>query len=271
MVSGHRPPRSHHKSLEGFHADVTRSFHSITLPKTEMGRCQVVDFRKSVQLLHPAPVLSSQPIMTRGRPQTLVQVYSVRANAGITEQKERQENAAADPEQARLKGLLIHSAFEAHIKQTDWLPEVLWPSFNPAFGYEDLLQALVQETRAEWHRLQNSELIQRLLSPANKYQAEVPVCALLNSKQLLRGRIDLVVESASEHMIIDYKTSSMPGAAKNYMAQIAAYCQAWQQIITDNKPVRGYILFTSQVSLHQIWPHSPIRQSDTSADYSFEQ
>ncbi|MDP9196667.1 MAG: double-strand break repair helicase AddA [Pseudomonadota bacterium] len=86
-------------------------------------------------------------------------------------------------------------------------------------------------------------------------QAEVPVVAVLDGR-VLSGQIDRLCLVDGEVWIVDYKTNRPPpddaaGVAPVYVAQLAAYREAFERIWPDRR-IRTFLLWTDVLRLMEI-------------------
>lgn len=87
---------------------------------------------------------------------------------------------------------------------------------------------------------------------------EYPIAGALQPETLLTGYLDLLAASASELVIVDFKTDPPPSAAvgityPGYVSQVRTYQQLIEATaLADQRRVRGALLFTADGALHWV-------------------
>lgn len=161
-----------------------------------------------------------------------------------TEPPSRSPLAPADDERRYKRGTIIHRLLQT-------LPDLPEPAreaaarrylARPALALDDAQQA---ETLAETLAVLAHPDFRALFGPGSL--AEVPVVGLIEG-QALSGRIDRLVVTGDEVIIIDYKTNRPPSrdvasVPPAYLAQLAAYRQALAAVYPDHR-IRSFLLWT---------------------------
>jgi len=130
----------------------------------------------------------------------------------------------------------------------------------------------ITSIRDETLAVLSNEAFAPLFGPGSK--AEVPVTGLFDG-YALSGQIDRLVVSASDVMVVDFKTNRSPPRDANsisqaYLFQMAAYRAALRSIYPDHK-VRCSLLWTSgpflteldNAQLDRTWSTAGTKNNDT--------
>ncbi len=108
-------------------------------------------------------------------------------------------------------GTLVHAAVEAHIEGTP-LPVL------------DDVSERAYRAFLRWQAQNNIEIIEQEIQ-------------LVSEEHEYGGTLDAVGVVDGEHILLDWKTSK--GVYKNYLLQLAAYAQLWNENCPDRKITKG--------------------------------
>ncbi len=148
-------------------------------------------------------------------------------------------------------GTVLHTLLETVMKAPDADVERLALS---ALQQQELPLDLVNEVVRTVEAVRQSDLWQRARS-AEQCLVEVPLVLPAGAGSpghalptVLRGVIDLAFRESSGWVIVDYKSeraqrTQLPALVTYYRPQVAAYAQAWQQIVDQPVTEQG-LLFT---------------------------
>jgi ATP-dependent helicase/nuclease subunit A len=142
-----------------------------------------------------------------------------------------------------LRGKLIHKLLEYLPDIADSEREILAKKFLDKYNKElsDIEQSEILSSVS--NILKNKDIVY-VFGAGSK--AEVPISGVLG-KYVLSGRIDRLLVTETEVLVIDYKTSRTPPKngiiPQNYLKQMASYKIALQQIYPD-KTIRCAVIWT---------------------------
>ena len=169
------------------------------------------------------------------------------------------EPGSSEPSAGVRRGLLVHRLLQSLPELPETQREAIARRFlaRPVHGLSPAEQdAIATETLAV---LRHPEFAPLFMTDA---QAEVPIVGLVG-EQALSGRIDRLVVTADEVLIVDYKTLRPPPTEESevppaYLRQLAAYASALSTIYPDRR-VRTALLWTDGPRLMPISPSSLAR------------